>query len=54
MIRSINFAILTFFKIFVQFSQKNFRVETYEHLFIFFLEGNKNCRVSTKKQDRSG
>ena len=55
MILSINFAILTFFFFFFFFFSflsnflKHFRVGRYENLFYFFLEGNKNCRVGTKK-----
>ena len=54
MILSINLAILTSFKIFVQFSE-TFRVGKYKNLFIFFsgrqykLQGRHK-----KKQGRSG
>ena len=44
MILSINFAILTCFKFFVHF------FETFMKIFLFFLEGNKNCRVGTKNR----
>ena len=49
MILSINLAILTFLSLLSNFL-KHFRVGRYENRFIFFLEGNKNCRVGTKKK----
>ena len=51
MILSINLAILTFLSFLPNFL-KHFRVGRYENLFIFFLEGNKNCRVGTKKKKK--
>ena len=49
MILSINLAILTFFKLFLQFF-KHSRVGRYGNLLIFLLEGNKNCSVAQKKK----
>ena len=52
LILSIIFAILTFLSCLSNFL-KNIRVGRYENLFIFFfLEGNKNCRVGTKKKKK--
>ena len=53
MILSINFAILTFLSCLSNFL-KHFRVGRYENPFIFFLEGNKNCRVGIKKTGSVG
>ena len=52
MIISIMFAILTFFFSFLSNFLKHFRVGRYEYISIFFLEGNKNCRVGTKKKKK--
>ena len=53
MILSIIFAILIFFKLVMFNFMKNIRVGRYENFFFFFfLEGHKNFRVSTKKQQQ--
>ena len=52
MILNIIVAILTYFKSYV-YLPENFRVGSDENLFIFFQNGNKNCRVGTKNQGRS-
>ena len=52
MILSINLTILTFLS-FLSNILKHVRVGRYENLFIFFLEGNKNCRIGTKKKTGS-
>ena len=52
MILSINLAILTFVKLFVQFL-KHFRVGRYENLFNFFWMAIK-IAGSAQKQGRSG
>ena len=51
MILNINFAILTSFKFFVQFSETfYFRVGRYENLFIFFWKAIKIAGSAQKKQ----
>ena len=56
MIQSINFAIMTFFFFLVFYSifWNILGSVGMKIFFIFFLEGNKNCRVGTKKKNRVG
>ena len=51
MILSINLAILTFFKAFYPIFW-NILGSVGMKIFLFFLEGNKNCRVGTKKKNK--
>ena len=54
MILNIIVAVLTYFLSHMPINLKFSRVGRDENLFIFFQNGNKNCRVGTKNQGLSG